>query len=168
MLPSSGRTRPAVARRPVLRPAAAVVLGLGLLAVVACSGASSPTEPANFDTVLSTPYGSARVVANGCAFDLAAARDAVEAGYAQARSQIGREADLMSFDGVVIIMHPGPFDGAVGRYSPKHDHIEVAEGVERVLRHELQHRFCYMRGESRDCCFYQDHPNGYDLHCNRI
>jgi len=145
------------------------ILSMILLAAVACSGSSSsPTEPTSGESVLSTPHGAARVVTNGCAFDPAAAVDAVEAGYAQARAQIGNEADLMSFDGVVVLLHPGPFDGAVGRYSPREDEIEVAQGVERVLRHELQHRFCYHLGLPRDCCFYQDHPGGYDLHCNRL
>lgn len=160
----STSSRSAASRRPGL-----TLLSFILLAAVACSGSSSsPTEPMSGESVLSTPYGTARVITNGCPFDPAAAVEAVEAGYAQARAQIGNEADLIGFDGAVVLLHPGTFDGAVGRYSPRQDEIEVAQGIERVLRHELQHRFCYRLGLPRDCCFYQDHPGGYDLHCNRL
>jgi hypothetical protein len=41
----------------------------------------------------------------------------------------------------------------------------MAQGIENVLDHELQHRFCHQLGHSGSCCTLQDHPGGFDLSC---
>lgn len=141
-----------------------------LLVGSACSEtASSPTEPTGLSaSAIMTAYGTVRLDTGGCDFDPAEARAAIDRGYDQARSQIGAHADSISLDGLLVVVHPGPFDGAVGRYSPADDVVEMAEGVERVLRHELQHRFCYELNRSQECCLLQDHPGGYDLFCDPL
>ena len=162
-------------RFPSLSPRHAVPLALALfflLAGAACSGgSSSPTEPNGVSAPISasaimTAHGMVRVETNGHLFDPAAAEAAIERGYDKARAQIGSYADNFSVDGLLLIVHAGPFDGAVGRYRSSDDVIEMAEGVENVLSHELQHRFCHQLGRDSECCRLQDHPGGYDLLCD--
>jgi hypothetical protein len=148
------------------RLVAATVLATTL---VACGGsgggASSPTAPAGPQATLGTPYGTVTIFTNGQPFDTTKALAAIEAGYSKARGQVGGSIDRVSLDGMAISMKPGTFNGAVGQYHPQSDMVEVALGVENVLSHELQHRFCHRLGHSGDCCTYQDHSGGYDLSC---
>ena len=147
---------------------AAVLFGVLLAILTGCSEGSGPTAPGAPSAALSTPYGVAYVAVEGNAFDPAEANAAVERAYAQARTQIGAAADGISIDGMRIRVRAGYFDNAVGMYHPSDDEVEMATGMERVLRHELQHRFCYKLRRPSDCCLHQDHPGGYDLFCNKL
>lgn len=139
------------------------------LALAACSGGGgggkSPTAPEGPQAALATSHGTVTVFTNGVPFDPSKALAAIDAGYAKARTQVGSRADDIRLDGMAISMKPGTFNGAVGQYHPNSDLVDVAKGVENVLTHELQHRFCHRLGNSGDCCTYQDHSGGYDLTC---
>lgn len=128
-------------------------------------GSTGPTAPQGPQGTLSTKYGTVTVFTNGVAFDADRAIAAIEAGYSKARTQIGGRVDHVRLDGMAISLKPGVFNGAVGQYHPNQDIVDVAQGVENVLTHELQHRFCHRLGHSGDCCTYQDHSGGYDLSC---
>jgi len=143
-----------------------------LLLAAGCSGGGAgPTAPiaeTGAGVVLSTSYGTVHVDVGDCAFDPAKAIDAIERGYAQARQQIGPEADRHRLDGVRVVVRTELSQPAYGVYHPNSDQIEVLEGVENVLRHELQHRFCYRMDLPEECCYLQDHPGGYDLRCKKV
>ena len=148
----------------------AILTSIGLLAT-GCSGGgggSNPVAPAGPTAALQTSWGSVTVSTNGNPFNFDKADASVQRGYDKARSQIGAQADSLRLDGLQISVQDGTFDGAVGEYHPNHDVIEMAAGVENVIAHELQHRFCHQLGNSGPCCTYQDHPGGYDLSCNPI
>ncbi|HEX2254545.1 MAG TPA: hypothetical protein VHQ65_14850 [Thermoanaerobaculia bacterium] len=161
-------------RRSILGPTSFQRLGGALvpavlaLALAACSGGGGPTDPGGADLVLETSYGTLRVATGGNPFDPGEALRAIENGYAQASAQLGANASLDSLSGLRIVVRPGIFEDAYGMYHPRHDEIEMAAGVERVLRHELQHRFCYRMGHPDDCCLLVDHPGGYDLACRPL
>jgi hypothetical protein len=147
-----------------------VAIALVAGSLIACGGSgggggNGPTAPAGPQATLATPYGTVTVFTNGNAFDPNKALAAIENGYAKARNQVGGSIDRVSLDGMAISMKPGTFNGAVGQYHAQSDLIEVALGVENVITHELQHRFCHRLGHSGDCCTYQDHSGGYDLSC---
>lgn len=155
--------------RHLLLHAATVIATLTL---AACSGgggrAAGPTAPTGPQATLATSYGTVTIFTNGHPFDANRALAAIDAGYARARTQVGGKADQVSLDGMAISMQPGTFNGAVGQYHPDSDLVEVALGVENVINHELQHRFCHRLGHSGDCCTYQDHSGGYDLSCKAV
>jgi hypothetical protein len=140
-------------------------------ALSACGGSgggpSSPTETNGPQATLATKRGTVMVLTNGNSFDPDRAVAAIEAGYAKARTQIGDRVDNIRLDGMVLEVQPGTFNGAVGQYHSNSDRVEIAQGVENVLAHELQHRFCHNLGNAGECCTYQDHSNGYDLQCHR-
>jgi hypothetical protein len=144
---------------------------LTALALGACAGSgggpSSPMEPKGPQAGLATKRGTIRVVTNGNAFDADRAIAAIEAGYDRARTQVGDRVDNIRLDGMVLEVQPGVFNGAVGQYHASNDTVDIAQGVENVLTHELQHRFCHNLGNAGDCCTFQDHSNGYDLECHR-
>jgi len=142
-----------------------------LFAAAGCSGGdgpSSPTAPNLNSTVIQTSYGSVRVDTGGNDFNAAEAMEAIERGYAQAREQIGAAADRHTLDGMVVMVRNELSQPAYGVYHPDSDRVEVLTGVERVLRHELQHRFCYRMSLPEECCYNQDHPGGFDLHCRKL
>ncbi|HEV8628753.1 MAG TPA: hypothetical protein VGV61_00450 [Thermoanaerobaculia bacterium] len=142
--------------------------------VVACGGGgggpSSPTEPgATSAGVLATKRGNVTVFTNGNAFDSGKAVAAIESGYDKARQQIGPAVDNIRLDGMSVTIETSVYGGgAVGQYLPASDTVEVAVGVENVIAHELQHRFCRNLGHSGDCCTYQDHNHGFDLQCRPL
>jgi hypothetical protein len=139
-------------------------------ALTACSGGggpSSPTEPKGPQAALATQYGTVTVLTNGNTFDAGRAEAAIQAGYDKARAQIGGAVDGIRLDGMVLAVEPGVFNGAVGQYHPNSDTVRLAQGVENVITHELQHRFCHNLGHSGACCTYQDHSGGYDLQCRQ-
>lgn len=138
------------------------------VALAACSGSgrsAGPTATSGPQATLSTAYGTVTVYTNGNPFDAGRAAEAIEAGYARARAQVGSRVDTIRLDGMAVSVQPGVFSGAVGEYHSSRDLIEMAQGVENVLNHELQHRFCHKLGLSGACCTYQDHAGGYDLQC---
>ena len=153
-------------------PATLTTTTLLLLAAAGCSGGgagpTAPTLKATTGFVIHTPHGAVRVDTGGRDFDQAAAVDAIERGYAQAREQIGAVADSHTLDGMRVLVRTELSQPAYGVYHPDSDEVEVLEGVERVLRHELQHRFCYRMELPEECCYYQDHPGGYDLECRKV
>jgi hypothetical protein len=142
--------------------------------LVACGGGGggphSPTEPAaTSSAVLPTKFGNINVYTNGNSFDADRAVSAIEAGYQKARQQVGPAVDGIRLDGLSVNVETSVYGGAaVGQYLPGSDTVEVKVGVENVLTHELQHRFCRNLGHSGDCCTYQDHAHGYDLQCRPI
>lgn len=146
---------------------AALVAAVALGACAGGGGPGSPTEPKGPSASLATKHGAITVLTNGNAFDADRAITAIEAGYDKARAQVGDNVDRIRLDGLVVSVQPGVFNGAVGQYHSGSDTVDVAQGVENVLTHELQHRFCHNLGNSGDCCTYQDHANGYDLQCHR-
>lgn len=140
-----------------------------LLTATGCSdGGSGPTAPVGGGLVLQTSYGAVTIDTGGNDFDPAEAVAAIERGYAQARDQIGEAADRHRLDGMGVVIRGELSQAAYGVYHPSTDQVEVQTGVERVLRHELQHRFCYRLNLPEECCYYQDHPGGYDLKCKKI
>lgn len=137
------------------------------LLIFGCS--NGPTEPSEPQATLATPFGTVTVLSKGNAFDADRAVQAIEAGYSKARAQVGNSIDAVRLDGLTIQVEPGVFGaGAVGRYYPESDMVQIAQGVENVLTHELQHRFCRNLGNSGDCCTFQDHHPGYNLSCQPI
>lgn len=143
-----------------MRPAA-----LLLVVAVACTGAS-PTEPGAETTTLETMFGTAVVVTNGHAFDPVSARVAIEMGYAQAASVAPGAWDV-PVDGLLIVVDASL--GAYGSYRRSTDTVRMLPGVERVLRHEMQHRLCHRLDRPSRCCAEIDHPGGYpDLTCLRL
>jgi len=140
-----------------------------LLAAAGCSdGGAGPTAPTGAGIVIQTSYGPVQVDTGGHDFDPAEAVEAIERGYAQAREQIGAAADRHTLNGMRVVVRSQLSQPAYGVYHPASDQVEVLTGVERVLRHELQHRFCYRMNLPEECCFLQDHPGGYDLSCRKI
>lgn len=151
-----------------LQLAAAVLAAVSFAACSGGGGASSPTEPTGSSmAALATKHGTLTVLTNGNSFDAGRAEAAIEAGYDKARAQIGGVIDGITLDGLVLAVEPGVFNGAVGQYHPSSDTLRMAQGVENVITHELQHRFCHNLGNSGDCCTYQDHASGFDLQCHR-
>ena len=154
-----------------LQIAAALVATLALTACGGSGGAapSSPTETkASSLSTLATSRGTITVITHGNPFDADRAVAAIEAGYDMARSEVGSSIDGVRLDGMVVEVQPGTFNGAVGQYFPNSDTVDMAQGVENVLTHELQHRFCHNLGHTGDCCTYQQHANGYDLQCRKL
>ena len=144
-----------------------VALTLAATLYAGCSGSSGggPTAAKGPEATLATSYGTITVYTNGYAFDADRAVAAIEEGYARARQQVGSRADGVRLDGMGVSVQPGVFRGAVGQYHAASDLVDVAQGVENVLAHELQHRFCHKLGRAGDCCTYQDHSGGFDLQC---
>ena len=144
-----------------------------VLVLTACGGggggAKAPTEASGPVATLATSHGAITVYTNGNSFDAGRASAAIDAGYDKARAQIGARIDNVRLDGMTISVEKSVYDGAaVGQYLPESDTVEAAVGVENVLTHELQHRFCHNLGHSGDCCTYQDHAHGYDLQCRPL
>jgi hypothetical protein len=173
MCPGDRKTKPFFQERKLMRyaartlPVAAILvatLGLG-----ACSsgggGGASPTAAEGPQATLATAYGTVTVLTNGNPFDAGRALQAIDAGYAKARTQVGSRIDSVRLDGMAISVKPGVFNGAVGQYHPNSDLVDVAQGVENVITHELQHRFCHRLGNSGSCCTLQDHSGGFNLAC---
>ncbi len=152
-----------------LQIAAALTATLALVACGGSGGPSSPTEPKGPAATMVTTHGTITVITNGNPFDADRAVASIEAGYDKARAQVGSKVDGIRLDGMVISVETSVYDGAaVGQYMPGSDTVETAVGVENVLTHELQHRFCHNLGHSGDCCTYQDHAQGYNLQCQRL
>jgi len=145
-----------------------------VLALTACGGGSGggakgPTEASGPAATLATSHGTITIYTNGNSFDANRAAAAIEAGYDKARAEVGPRIDGIRLDGMTVSVQKTVYDGAaVGQYLPQSDTVESAVGVENVLTHELQHRFCHNLGNSGDCCTYQDHANGYDLQCHHV
>lgn len=143
-----------------------------LALTAACSGggggAQSPTAPQSGPVMeLSTSQGTFTVFTNGHPFDPDAVGAAVDRGYAKARRQIGGTADALRFDGYTLVVMPSSWD-LNGQHVRDLREIRMRAGIERVVSHELQHLFAWELGRHRDCRVLQDHPNGYDLHCDRL
>lgn len=152
-----------------------ILPSLLVLALAACSGGSggsgglsSPTAPTlETASVLSTRWGDLPVQTNGYAVDLDRARASIEEGYAKARRQIGSEVDRLWLGGYRITVMPPQWERN-GQHLRDAREIRIRAGVENVLEHELQHLFAWELGRFSDCRVLQDHPGGYDLHCNRV
>jgi hypothetical protein len=152
-------------RNPTLRLVSALALTATFAACSGSGGGKSPSAASGPQATIATAYGTVTIYTNGHAFDPTRAVAAIEAGYDRARQQVGSRVDNVRVDGMGISVQPGVFRGAVGQYHTDRDLVEVAQGVENVLTHELQHRFCHKLGRSGDCCTYQDHSGGFDLQC---
>lgn len=145
------------------------------LTLAACSGGSggsgglsSPTAPAiETAPVLSTPWGDLAVETQGYAVDLGRALASIEEGYAKGRRQIGSEVDRLRLGSYRITVMP-PHWELNGQHVRDAREIRIRAGVENVLEHELQHLFAWELGRFSECRVQQDHPGGYDLHCNRM
>ena len=146
---------------------ALVLLAPALVLLAACSsGGSGPTAPSGPQASLATSWGPVTVFTNGHAFDADRALASIENGYSRARAQVGSGADSISLAGLAISVTTQEALGAYGEYHADRDVIDMAQGIENVLSHELQHRFCHELGRSGSCCTLQDHPNGFDLNCS--
>lgn len=131
-------------------------------------GSSSPTAPAGgpgFD--ITTAQGTFLVHPNGEAVDVEAVRAAVERGYRQAERQIGARAYELRFDGYRLAVMPPDWEHN-GEHRRDLREIRMRSGVERVVAHELQHLFAWELERFHDCKVLQDHPGGYDLHCEPL
>lgn len=151
-----------------------VLLVLGSALVLgACSGGSgpgSPTDPGGDPTsvlTLSTSWGDVAVATGGHAFDPGRALASIEEGYAKARDQVGERVDGIRLDPYRITIMPADWE-LNGQHLRDRREIRMRVGVENVLEHELQHFFAWELGRFSDCRTYQDHPNGFDLHCARL
>ena len=147
-------------------------IGALLVLTAACSGggggAQSPTAPTSGPVMeLVTSQGTFTVFTNGHPFDPDAVVAAVDRGYAKAREQIGGTAGALRFDGYTLVVMPSSWD-LNGQHVRDQREIRMRAGIERVVAHELQHFFAWELGRHRDCRVLQDHPNGYDLHCDRL
>lgn len=145
-----------------------------ILAAGACSGGSgagSPTDPGGGGSTsvltLSTSWGDVAIVTDGHPFDPGRALASIEHGYAKAREQIGDEVDRYRIDQYRITVMPADWE-LNGQHLRDRREIRVRAGIENVLEHELQHFFAWELDRFSDCRTYQDHPQGFDLHCSRI
>lgn len=148
-----------------------LLLALAIAGVFLASCHGSPTEPQGVVLTMQTHWGPVTVVTNGYSFNEFEAQMALVRGYDRARAQIGPAADAIRLDGLrVSVQGPAWSDSlrAVGVYVADDDEIGMLEGVERVLDHEVQHRFAYKLGKRGECFRLQDHSPGYDLHCGRM
>lgn len=164
-LPFPGARCPA----PVLLPALALCV-----ATLGCGGSgsgsmTSPTDPSGVEAIyeLSTAYGAFVVVTNGHPVDLDAVAAAVERGYGKARDQVGGLADRMRFNGYRLVVMPRDWE-LYGQHLRDRREIRMRVGVERVVAHELQHFFAWELERHAACRELQDHPGGYDLHCDHL
>lgn len=152
---------------------ATVFLLCATLALGACSGGSgpsSPTDPGGDSTsvlTLPTSWGDVPVVTGGHEFDPGRALASIEEGYAKARAQVGTNIDGIRLDQYRITVMPEDWE-LNGQHLRDRREIRMRLGVENVLEHELQHFFAWELGRFSDCRTYQDHPNGFDLHCARL
>jgi predicted metal-dependent phosphoesterase TrpH len=134
------------------------------------SGASHPTDPGGDSTsvfTLPTSWGDVAVVIGGHEFDPGRALASIEEGYAKARAQMGTRIDGIRLDEYRIIIMPEDWE-LQGQHLRDRREIRMRLGVENVLEHELQHFFAWELGRFSDCRTFQDHPNGFDLHCARL
>lgn len=150
-----------------------VILSL-TFAAVACSGgsSSSPTDPAGGGgggpvLALSTSWGDVTVDTGGHPFDPGRALASIEQGYGKARRQVGGEIDGVRLDAYRITIMPADWS-LNGQHLRDQREIRMRVGVENVLEHELQHLFAWELGRFSECRTYQDHPDGFDLHCQRL
>ena len=150
----------------------AILLSLGLLLSFGCSGsASSPTAPpapTGTQSMVTTQWGSLSVQSGSCtSVDLELLEESIDRAYARARETKGALIDSVRLDGLVAVGVANLDCGGVaaaGCYTFKKDRIQFRCGVENVMEHELQHRFC----DRLDCpcdCRLVDHSPGYDLNC---
>jgi hypothetical protein len=155
---------------PSSRTAGRLLIAALLVLAVSCggSGSQTPAAPQSGPVLdLVTSYGTFTVYTNGHPINPDKVADAVARGYRKARSQIGASADSMRFDGYSLVVMPSSW-GLNGRHVRDRREIRMREGVELVVAHELQHFFAWELGRNQDCRVLQDHPQGYDLHCNRL
>lgn len=152
----------------------ALVLILPTLVFAACSGGSggptSPTDPsggAGMTASLSTQWGVLEFQTNGHAVDFDRALRSVTQGYDKSRAQIGSQADGIRLDGYRVTVMPASWE-LNGQHLRSSREIRMRAGVENVLEHELQHLFAWELGRYGDCKTLQDHPGGFDLHCNPL
>lgn len=150
------------------------LLMVWIIPLAACSGGSgsSPTSPTaagaeSMVASLSTPWGEIEVQTNGHPVDFDRVYDSVVAGYDQGRSQVGDRVDGFRLDGYRLVVMPSDW-GLNGQHLRGSREIRMRAGVERVMRHELQHLFAWELGRFDQCKTLQDHPGGYDLHCNPL
>ncbi len=150
-----------------------VILAL-TLAATGCSGgsSSSPTDPGDGGgsgpvLALSTSWGDVTIDTGGHPFDPGRALASIEEGYEKARRQVGGAIDGVRLDAYRITIMPADWS-LNGQHLRDRREIRMRVGVENVLEHELQHLFAWELDRFGDCRTYQDHPNGFDLHCQRI
>lgn len=147
-----------------------LILALGLAACSGGSGGSaSPTDPgaAGPTAALSTQWGQLVFETNGHPVDFDRALQSVIEGYDKARSQIGPRADGFRLDGYRVRVMPSTWE-LNGEHLRSSREIRMRAGVERVLKHELQHMFAWELDRHNDCKTYQDHPGGFDLECRKL
>lgn len=154
------------------RPLTTLASTVLLVVVVGCSGGAggpaSPTSPSPGATVsLATEWGDLVVQTHGYPVDFDRALASVAEGYAKGRRQIGSAIDQLRLDGYVLTVMPPDWE-LNGQHVRDGREIRMRAGVEAVLEHELQHLFAWELGRFTDCKVYQDHPAGFDLHCNRL
>lgn len=143
-------------------------------ALAACSGGSggpsSPTDPSGaggLTASLSTPWGVLEFDTQGHPVDFDRALRSVTGGFDKARAQIGSRADGFRVDGYRVKVMPASWE-LNGQHLRSSREIRMRAGVESVLEHELQHMFAWELDRFGDCKSYQDHPGGYDLHCDKL
>jgi len=150
----------------------AMLLPIGLLLTFGCSGSSSsptaPPAPTGTQSTVTTQWGSVSVQSGSCtSVDLDLLAGSIDRAYSRAREIKGALIDSVRLDGLVAEGVANLDCGGVaaaGCYTFKKDRIQFRCGVENVMEHELQHRFC----DRLDCpcdCKLVDHSPGYDLNC---
>lgn len=143
-------------------------------ALTSCSGgsSSSPTDPGDGGgsgpvLALSTSWGDVTIDTGGHPFDPGRALASIEYGYEKGRRQVGGAIDGVRLDAYRITIMPADWN-LNGEHLRDRREIRMRVGIENVLEHELQHLFAWELDRPGDCRTYQDHPNGYDLHCQRL
>lgn len=161
-------------RSSLLRFSRSLAILALVFALTGCSGgsSSSPTDPGDGGgsgpvLALSTSWGDVTVDTGGQPFDPGRALASIEDGYAKARRQVGGEVDGIRIDSYRITIMPADWN-LNGQHLRDRREIRMRVGIENVLEHELQHLFAWELGRHSECRTYQDHPNGFDLHCARI
>lgn len=161
-------------RSSLLRLSRSLTILTLVFALTGCSGgsSSSPTDPGDGGgagpvLALSTSWGDVTVDTGGHPFDPGRALASIEEGYGKARRQVGGEVDGIRIDSYRITIMPADWN-LNGEHLRDRREIRMRVGIENVLEHELQHLFAWELGRHSECRTYQDHPNGFDLHCARI
>lgn len=156
-------------------PGRLAAVALLTLAFSACSGGSggpagpsSPTGPAGGPAAsLSTQWGELVFETNGYPVDFDRALGSIVQGYDKGRVQIGSDVDRLRLDGYRVTVMPPSWE-LNGQHVRSAREFRIRSGVEQVLEHELQHLFAWELDRYSDCKTFQDHPNGFDLHCRRL
>lgn len=149
-------------------------LALLALLLVACSSRGGSTRDAVRDlrgvpAVVNTSYGQVTVWQGSYdgqsspTLNIADVVHALESGYryAQTRTSEPSKVTAISLDGLTVALcFPN-----VDHYEPETETMYVSSA--QTARHELQHFMAHRLGCVGDCCIYNDHPDGYDLDCER-